>query len=237
MRQGGQTDFRDDAAEQSARLVSESRLVNVLDSATSLCLGVEGPDATGALYRIALIPWAWLLIALCVLLFGAVLGVLILTPLVDATFLSIGLSVAGFVLGLVLIVMGASSGDGIFEGVMEARLAGRLADLNRRVDSRHPFCVEDPATYKKLKVISEDYATGGIDRRRPGLLMEGLRYRYVIRPEDVTEFREDGEHFLISYAVRTARVTLALNVPEGNDENERQVIQAIKGTLSVRASC
>jgi hypothetical protein len=224
-------DFREAAAGQSERVLKEARLVNVLDSRSSLCLRAD-PHTLGPLYRIALVPWIWLAVAASVFLFGVILAVLILTPWVDANLRSIGLASAGVVVGAVLIVMSASAGDGVFEGVMESRLGSRLVDVAKRVVERYPFCVEDSATFQKLKVISEDYATGGVDKRNPGLLLEGLRYRYVVRPQDVNEVRQADGHLLVTYTVGSARITLALNVPLSDDEKEQQALDSITRALS-----
>ena len=224
-------DFRSAAAAESKRLVDEARLVNVLDSGRSLCLPAD-PDAAGPLYRIAVVPWICLALAACVLLSGLVVAVLILTPWVDANLRSVGLATVGVVAGAVLVVMAASAGDGVFEGVMHSRLQNRLIDLEKRVATRYPFCVEDPATYQKSKVISEDYATGGVDERNRGLLLEGLRYRYVVRPGDVTELRRDDDYLLVTYTVCAATVTLALNVAIGDDDQERGVLEAVTRTLT-----
>lgn len=223
-------DFRQPAAAESARMVERAKPGNVLDCPTSLCLKEPG-DATSALYRIAVLPWVWLIIAALTFLAGVVYGVLILTPMVDLTIWSAGLTAALVVGGVVLIVMGIGVGNGVFEGTLAARLGGRLNDLEARVHQRYPFCVEDPRTYKKQKVVSEDYATGGVDKAGRGLLLEGLKYRYVIRPRDVTGVVQDGDYLLITYAVGDQPLTLAVNVPAGDDEKEKKALAEIKAAL------
>jgi hypothetical protein len=125
--------------------------------------------------------------------------------------------------------------DGAFEGVLEARLGRRLDDVKFRVKELGRFCVEDPATYQKRKFVSEDYAFGGLDLRRPGLLLEGLRYRYVIRPNDVTGVREDGDYLLITHGVGGASVTLALNLLVEDKAEEAKARQEIQARLTTTA--
>ena len=43
-------------------MLAEARLVNVLDSRSSLCLRAD-LHSSGPLYRIALVPWIWLAVA------------------------------------------------------------------------------------------------------------------------------------------------------------------------------
>ena len=226
-------DFRDAAAAESARRVPRPDSADVLDSASSLCLRMEG-DPTGAFYRIALVPAIWLSLSLGLLLTGPVLGVLILTPVLDAHWWSVLLAVACFVAGVVLSLMLPGAVDGVFEGALEARLGRRLDDLKFRVTELRRCCVEDPATYDKRKFVSEDYAFGGLDLRRPGLLLEGLRYRYVIRPDDATETRQDEDYLLVTFRVGGATVTLALALLTHDDKAEaakaRKEIQERLGT-------
>jgi hypothetical protein len=222
-------DFRSAAAEQSARLAPDAS-GNLYDAGPSFCRRMEG-DASVAFYKIALIPWVFLGAGLALLLAGLVLIVLILTPLLDARLWSIGGAVAAIVAGLVLVLMSPGASDGVFEGALEGRLGPRLAALKSRVPDVYRFAVEDPATYQSQKVASEDYAYGGVDASRPGLLLEGLRYRYVVRPKDVTELREDGDYLLITYAVGGARVTVAMNVLSGDKELERKVRESIRQAL------
>src|SRR5688500_10472049 len=97
-------DFRDAASEQSEQFVSRVRLVNLLDSDSSLCLRVDAVgDNSGALYRIAVVPWILLAVAACVFLTGLIVTVLILTPWLEASLKSVALAVGGIVLGAVLI--------------------------------------------------------------------------------------------------------------------------------------
>ena len=62
-------DFLRLAAQESARLLAESRMSNTISSDATLCLPLH-PDATGALYRIALAPWLFMLPGLLLILFA-----------------------------------------------------------------------------------------------------------------------------------------------------------------------
>jgi hypothetical protein len=225
------SDFRSAAAEQSDRLLRDPDSAAALNAPSSLCVRLPG-NATGALYRIAVVPWLWIAAGVLLFLFGVVLAILILTPWVDGNWKTWLTASAAIVLGPVVLVKSPAFGDGVFEGTLRRRLGQRLTELEGRVASRHPFAVEDPATYKRQKVISEDYATGGLDRARPGLLLEGLRYRYVIRPRDVAEVRQDDDYLLITYAVGGAPVTLAVTLLIGDRDEEMRILAAIRRALS-----
>jgi hypothetical protein len=64
------------------------------------------------------------------------------------------------------------------------------------------------------------------------LLLDGLRYRYVVRPQDVMEVREDKNHILITYTVRGAPVTLAVTLLLGEPEEEARIRRAIRDALT-----
>jgi hypothetical protein len=200
------------------------------DGATSLCLPFSG-DPTLTLYRIAVVPWVFIASGLLLFLFGIVLTVLILTPWVDATLASVAMAPGSIAAGLVIAAY-ATSSDAGFDRALTRRLGPRMLELESRIAARYRFAIEDPATYRKLKVISEDYAFGGLDSRREGLLLDGLRYRYVVRPQDVMEVREDKNHILITYTVRGAPVTLAVTLLLGEPEEEARIRRAIRDALT-----
>jgi hypothetical protein len=226
----GLVDFRDAAAKQSDGAAEEYPADVGLDADSSLCLKFPG-DPTPALYRIAVVPWALVAAGLLLFLSGLILAVLILTPWVDATWRTVPTAVAATLLGPVIAVYFIIS-HGVFDREVARRLGPRKQQLESRIAAPYPFAIEDPATYQKQKVISEDYAIGGLDSRRRGLLLDGLRYRYVIRPRDVTEVREDKDYLLITYAVRAAPVTLALTMLLGEKEEEARVLKAIREALT-----
>jgi hypothetical protein len=226
----GAPDFRA-AAEEQSRAVANGYAPDVgLDGESSLCLKFPG-DPTLTLYRIAVVPWVLVTVGLLLFLFGLVLGVLILTPWVDARLVTVGAALGAIVLGLVMAVYFIVS-HGVFDRALARRLGPRKRAIEARVAAVYPFAIEDPATYQRQKVISEDYAIGGLDTRREGLLLDGLRYRYVIRPGDVAEVREDKGYLLITYAVRGAAVTLAVTMLLGDNEEEARVLKAVRETLA-----
>jgi hypothetical protein len=226
----GAIDFRAAAAERSEAAAGGYAPAAGLDADSSSCLKFPG-DPTPALYRIAVIPWVLVALGLLLFLFGLVLAVLILTPWVDATWRTVPAALAATLLGPVIAVY-FIIGHGVFDREVARRLGPRKQQLESRIAAPYPFAIEDPATYQKQKVISEDYAIGGLDSRRRGLLLDGLRYRYVIRPRDVTEVREDKDYLLITYAVRGAPVTLALTMLLGDKEEEARVLKAIREALT-----
>jgi hypothetical protein len=228
----GAIDFRAAAAGRSEAAAGDYAPATGLDVDSSLCLKFPG-DPTLTLYRIAVTPWVLVAAGLLLFLFGLVLGVLILTPWVDATSKTVLAAVGSVVLGPVIAVYFIIS-HGIFDRAMAGRLGPRKQELESRVAALYPFAVEDPATYQTQKVISEDYAVGGLDTRRQGLLLDGLRYRYVIRPRDVTEVREDKDYLLITYTVRGAPVTLAVTMLLGDNEEEARILRAVRETLTRR---
>jgi hypothetical protein len=228
----GAIDFRAAAAGRSEPAAGNYAPAVGLDGEASLCLKFPG-DPTLTLYRIAVTPWALVAAGLLLFLFGLVLGVLILTPWADATWRTVPAALAAVVLGPVIAVY-FIVGQGIFNRAMARRLGPRKREIESRVAALYPFAIEDPATYQTQKVISEDYAIGGLDSRRTGLLLDGLRYRYVIRPRDVTEVREDKDYLLINYAVRGAPVTLAVTMLLGDKEEEARVLRAVRETLTRR---
>jgi hypothetical protein len=223
-------DFRRGAAVQSGE-IARGQGPNVgFDGATSLCLPFPG-DPTLTLYRIAVVPWALISSGLLLFLFGIVLTVLILTPWVDATLASVAMAPGSIAAGLVVAVYAASSDAG-FDRALARRLGPRMKELESRIAARYRFAIEDPATYRKQKVISEDYAFGGLDSRREGLLLDGLRYRYVVRPQDVTDVREDKNHLLITYTVRGAPVALAVTLLMADPEEAARIRRAIRDALT-----
>jgi len=77
------------------------------------------------------------------------------------------------------------------------------------------FRVEDAATADKLKLNEEDLVVAYIDAARRRLVIEGIRYRYIVRAEDVLRFdRRDGNRMEsaidLSYRVGEAVLTMVL---------------------------
>src|SRR5687768_2019223 len=218
-------DFRREAALESQRILAESGLSNPLNSESSLCLPNVG-DATGSLYRIALVPWFFMLPGLLLFLFGIVYGILVLTPWVDLSLKSTAISLGSMIVGIVVFFMSGSVSDGIYDAATQGwNGASFMKDFESRVAASHHFCIEDPATYTKQKIISEDYAKGGLDRSGRGLLLAGCQYRYVLRPHDVTELREDKKVFVVTVRIGVTTLTLALSPLVCDDEEERRFVE------------
>jgi hypothetical protein len=227
----GTDDFRFAAAEESVRLLKQARLSNPFNSESSLCVPLDG-DATGKLYRVAVVPWLFLLPGLLLVLFGIVYTVLIFTPWVDGTGRAFLLAGGTFISGVVILVTSHRVATTRFDHIVAGRNgAARIADLEGRATECHQFAIEDPATYQKQKIISEDYAKGGLDRTGRGLLLAGIQYQYVIRPRDVTEVTEDESHILITLRVGAASLTLAISPLILNDKQEKAFRQELMANL------
>jgi hypothetical protein len=224
-------DFRYEAAGESVRLLAGARLSNVLNSERSLCVPLAG-DVTGQLYRIAVVPWLLLLPGVLLILFAVVYVVLIVTPWVSAgarTFTLAGIALSA---GVTLLALSERVSNALFDGAVLRRHGGALVnDLRQRVGAYHQFAIEDPASYQKQKVISEDYAMGGLDRTGHGLLILGLRYQYVVRPGDVTEVRVDKNHILITMGIGAGSVTLAVSPFISNAEEAKRFKEEVVAAL------
>jgi hypothetical protein len=160
-----------------------------------------------------------------------IIGVLIMTPLVNATLLSVALSMGAIIIGTLVVTVVFRNDDRLYESALRERLGSRVDELEQRVERRHQFTVQDSLTYRKIKLISEDYATGGLDIHKPGLLLEGLRFRYVIRPKDVRAVIEDKNHLLITFVIAGVPLTIVVAALEGDWEKERLVRDAIHNML------
>jgi hypothetical protein len=231
MSKGTPDDFRYPAERESVRLMGEMRLSSAMNSETSLCMPLEG-DATGKLYQMAAIPMVLLVIGLLLILFAVVYVVLIVTPWVDASWRTFLVAGGALTVGVVLAVASEGVSKGLFEGILEGRHGrGVMGELRERVAECFEFAIEDPATCRNQKVISEDYALGGLDRSG-GLVLAGVQYWYVIRPRDVIEVRVDRKHVLITAKVGGASLTIAASPLAGDEEREtalrREIVAALE---------
>lgn len=226
-------DFRHAAAAESVRIMRAARLSNGLNSEGSLCVPVEG-DATGTLYWVALLGWVFGLPGLLLMLFGVAYVLLIPTPWVDASLKTFLIAGAAFGAGVWLCGIGYRTADAHFDKVVARRQGGGvLRDVESRVAEVHRFAIEDPATYRKQKIASEDYARGGMDRTGRGLILAGVQYLYVIRPGDVVEVREDKRHVVIEARVGEAVLTVAASPLDGDFDVEKRVRGEIVAGLRI----
>jgi hypothetical protein len=225
-------DFRYCAGHESIRLLEEARLSNAFNSEESLCVPMPG-DATGSLYRIAVVPWLFLLPGVLLILFALVYMVLMLTPWANASGTMFAIAGGVVTFGLYVVAVSERVSGALFDGGVVRRYGDALvSDLKGRVTEYRQFAIEDPRSYRKQKVISEDYGKGGLERTGHGLLIAGLQYQYVIRPQDVTDVRVDKNHVLITARVGRESVTLAVSPFMGSVEKEKvyreQIVAALR---------
>ena len=230
---GDPTDFRHQAEQYSVREMERLGHLDVFASESSLCYPIGG-DASHLLYKIALLPWVPILASLGMFLSGPVVAILVLTPWVDSSWWTWGYALGALVVGFIWTVKTVQN-ETVFKKTVSARLDSRLEELKQRSASLYQFAVEDPKTYQVHKTISEDYALGGLDRTRAGFLLGGIQYCYVIRPEDVTEVREDKSYLVITFNVGGAPLTIAVNFFFQDDEEEQRVRNAIRNALLATA--
>ncbi|MCA9122527.1 MAG: hypothetical protein H6822_03300 [Planctomycetaceae bacterium] len=221
-------DFRDEAAAISLKLVADSFGRPSAELGQSLCLPVENPsDLRG-------VKWS--------LLFRLVFG--------------IGGIAAGGILAMVfekfpagfqryetpaLVLAGIFSIGGICLLISSAGAARSFS--RRRLGERYEavwalgspikplgVSVEDADTFSKMKLVPEDLAWIGFDLSRRMLLIEGLRYRYLIHSADVINIEQvagpTATGVAITYFVGSASLRIALQYDSVKHELRRQTIGA-----------
>lgn len=225
---GPLADFRDEAAASSVRLVAESFGRRPEDLGESLCLPVENPaDLRG-------IKWSLLLR----LVFGvggiAVGGILALAlqkmPEWKEQFEALILSVAMcFSIGGIGLLLTAAT---VGRSFSRRRIGDRYDALWALGSAIKPLgvSVEDASTFEKMKLVPEDLAWIGFDRSRRMLLIEGIRYRYLIHSEDVLDIEQVAgattTGIAISYLIDTTTLKIALQYDSVKHELRRQTIGA-----------
>ncbi len=221
-------DFRSAAAEASVSLLRGSGKSNPLNFEGSLCVPNEG-DATGSLYKIAVVPWLFALPGIVLVLGALLLAIMILTPWVDLNLNTVCMVLGSIVVGVTLLVSSNSVSDGVFDRAVRRWNAARVInDLQSRTDGYHEFAIEDTKTFKKHKVISEDYAKGGMDRTGRGLILAGCRCLYVIRPREVESIQKHKRTLVIAVRIEKATLSVAISPLITDEELDKAFYEEIE---------
>ena len=117
-----------------------------------------------------------------------------------------------FVGGLLLLLSNV-----FFQRRLVRRQIGSRYDYIASWDSSPgPFCVgiEDASTFHRMKVFPEDYGYLALDPSRALMVIEGIRYRYIIFGKDVSGIRQiagaTNSATAIEYAIGKGRLRIAV---------------------------
>jgi hypothetical protein len=221
-------DFREQAEEFSLRLVRESFGRPITELGHSLCLPVENPA------NLTSIKW-WMLLHLLGGIGGLVAGGVLAGT-------SQYLQKASAALEPVAFVLAAACSLGGFGLLMTAsRVARNFArrGIGERYDAVWAIgspikpkgvSVEDASTFEKFKLVPEDAAWIGFDVARRMLLIEGIRFRYVIRASDLVNLEQlaapTATATAITYRVGPAVLRIALQYDSLRHELRKQLLGA-----------
>ena len=88
--------------------------------------------------------------------------------------------------------------------------------------------VEDASTFSKMKLVPEDLAWIGFDVTRRMLVIEGIRYRYLIHSTDVVNVEQvtgpTATGVAITYHIGTVPLSIAIQYDSVRHELRRQTI-------------
>lgn len=230
-------DFRFAANTASKAIIQANKLSCPLNSESSLCLANER-DETACLYRIALLPWIPMSFSLLLFGTGIVYAILAFTPWVDWNLKTTGIILGSFAAGIFMWIIDTKVDSSLFEGsIRNANGEAFIARMKNRITTCWKFAIEDPATYKKQKLISEDYAIGGLDPTGQALLLAGCQCKYVLRTADVIEFREDQSTLLVSVQIASETLTLALTPLIADTQEDAQFRDSLRNVFgSIQAT-
>lgn len=99
--------------------------------------------------------------------------------------------------------------------IIRRHLAARGADQAPFPPTENPlmFRMEDPATYKVIKVVIDDVAIAWCDAARGVIQLEGFAYRYVIWAKDIQSLNRLGDRFVeVTFCVGGSDQMLALAI-------------------------
>jgi hypothetical protein len=215
-------DFRDAVAEKSRQCLLRHPDVMPEDIGESLCL-LTDPDDKALLARFEK-GGAAAAIAFLTIFPAAGVVFVMSTQTPPGIDLSPTAIAAGSVMLLTLVVAMASlfTGEATLKRKLLAALKSRSYAL-RGADTFLPHQavrMENARTASKLKMYADDVAMIVFDAELKRLVIEGLRYRYIIHPADVeliTPFQCPGQHgpaaVQLDYRVGGMELSLALMLP------------------------
>ncbi len=219
-------DFREDAVAFSQRLVAESFGRAAADLGESLCLPVENPADLRS------IKW-WMLFHIVAGVGGLVAGGVLagvsqhISESLDA--------LEPFVIAVALICSVGGMGLLITSSHVSRNFSRRR--IGERYDAVWALgsplkplgvSVEDASTFQKFKLVPEDAAWIGFDLARRMLLIEGIRYRYVVHAKDLVNIEllaaPTATAVAITYRVGPAVLRIALQHESIRHELRKQLI-------------
>jgi len=211
-------DFRSEALLASTRFCQDAGIGSaprdLTELGTSLCLpATDDPDAEMRVVRRGVATVFVVMVALLVCGLGMFIAAKVgpwVTPMG-----SFRIPIwAGAIPGLAGWVMMCSSVN-LEHRIARRRIAARGADKAPFPVSESPimFRIEDPETFKVVKLVIEDVAIGWCDSSRRVMQLEGFAYRYVIWANDILSLNRLGDRFVeVTFYVGGSDQFLALAV-------------------------
>lgn len=231
-----QSDFRDKAAKESLQLVEING--NKAFDEFSLCLPTTDSDPE-SLRRFGYATICRLLLGFLGLLGGV--GVFAVHERLnpgDATLnWAVTALAASCSCGGILILL-----SNLFfqRGYVRRQIGMRYDELTWDSETASPLCVniENPKTFHKMKFIPEELGFLSLDPHRHLLVIEGVRYRYIIHGKDVRSIRQSAGATTtatsIVYRVGDVVLSIAIQYDSVWHEIKRQTFFARKDALITR---
>jgi hypothetical protein len=100
--------------------------------------------------------------------------------------------------------------------LVRRQIGSRYDDIASWDSSPGPFCVgiEDASTFHRMKVFPEDYGYLALDPSRALMVIEGIRYRYIVFGKDVSGIHQiagaTNTATAIEYAIGKGRLRIAV---------------------------
>ncbi len=177
------TDFRDVANAASEKLKRNGRFRSLPESEVSLCLRRDDDGLMGS----------YSLRALLLILFGGVMAI----GSVPLFFVHWGWGAAALVIGTLPIVLLGTLLQARNRRVLRYECAEMQAMTGEEPDQ---VSLENPETFTKMKFIGDDTGLIAFLPDLARIWIEGIRFRYLIRSEDVTSI--DALEFATVKAIR-----------------------------------
>ena len=213
-------DFREPAAYESQRLITENR--GFVPPGCSLCLPTGADPAVMRGYG------RWVLVRLLLGIAGIAGGGVIAAALGkrDHSAMFIALAASASIGGIIVLL----SNNFFTARFTRRHLGQRWHDLLALPRDGRPKCVgiEDAHSFSKMKITPEDFGYLIIDSSSHTVTIEGVLYRYIVHGDDVLNIEQrrgtTASAPAINFAVGRAELSIALQDVSLSREFKKQTV-------------
>ena len=193
-------DFRGPAIQVSLQLLSETQQDDPASANVSCCLPTEHPQSSLKVQK-------WMAIGCLIMGFVGLGGGAAIASWAEkqeeTNWLLLSLAMCCTFSGFVFLILPVKGGGLFIRGYLGRRLSDLKSDPN--ISEVFYMAVEDPETFSKMKLTSEDVGYLALDPVNQRVIIEGALCRYVIRSEDIirvkSQFASGSPGTLIAFRI------------------------------------